>query len=712
MTTDQHNDPLLTVTDIAREAGVRSSAVSNWRKRYTDFPRPAATSDSGKEIFRLSEVNAWLRSTHREEIRLDLSESLWQYLRTGRAGLADDATALEATFAALVLRQRLDAAGQARNLTGALAFTADSRHALRNLLERAALAAYEPAFAALLPVADDAPDLLRVVDSVDPSETTVVMEALLQRWIEAAGMRGPGTTTSATLAELIARIAPRADTVLDPAIGFGSIVVAIVNRLAAEGAAYPEILGQEKQGAAWAIVVLRLLAHGVDFFHVRRGDSLLDDADPDRRVDLIVADPPYNQRAWGAERLLVGDPRWRYATPTDRDANAAWIQHVVHHLAPNGHAIVVVPPGVLFSGGRTAALRRSLVAAGILEGVIALPAGLVTGTGIPVAMLLLRGPADGSSAAAPVLFVNASSDEQLAPRTRHTRILASEAIDRIAATVAAFREAPEAFDTRSGFATTIGTHVLLGDGSVGLNPPQWIEPEIAEAEDFANEFANALDAIVRGLSAVRHAPEPLALTIDQPDQPVPGLHLREVALTDAVEILRPGRLDKGDYTTEGTPVLTQSALNRDSSPPDFQRYVDLETLPGRHVITQPGDVILATIGERPYAVVDRHGGAVLGNDLEVLRIHVDWLDPDVVAACLSSSQTARAVTGATIPRVRLRDLTLPAMSAETTAAVRETLRRLREIEAAAHDLASAAARARGLLVEAAVAGNKIQDRGD
>jgi hypothetical protein len=709
LTTAQRNDPLLTTSDIAREVGVRTSAVSNWRKRHAEFPKPAHAPDGGTEVFRLSELNAWLRATRRDEIRLDFSESLWQHVRLGGRGRVGGEMLLQAALAALVLRQRLHAAGEPTTLTAEFVHAVHAQGALQESLERAGLSEYEHAFDALGSVAAEVPELLSAADCIDPAQTVVVIEALLMRWLDAAGMHSSATTISTSLAQLIARIAPHAETVLDPAIGFGSTVVAILNRWATEGGkSAPFVLGQEITDFAWSIVVLRLLAHGVDPFHVRRGNSLLEDADPDHRVELVVAEPPYNQRAWGAERLHLGDPRWRFVVPTDGDATAAWIQHVVHHIAPGGQGIVVVPPGVLFTRGRAADLRRSLVAAGIVDGVIALPRGLATTTGIPLAVLLLRSPA-ADRAPRPVLFINVNSDEYVTRRTKQTRMLTPAAVDRIAATVQTFREHPDSYEAQPGFAATVLSHTLLAESNVALNPQQWVDRLAAEPDDFTDELANAFDAITRGLADVGRTGDLPSLTVREPDQPSPGLHVRDIALTGAVEVLRPGRLNKGDYVSAGTPVLTQTALNRDGSAPNFDRYVDLETVPGPQVITQPGDVILATIGDRPYAVVDEQGGAILGNNLELLRIRATWLDPHVVAACLSSSQTARAVTGTTIPRVRMRDLTLPAMTAETTAMVGDNLARLRQIEDAAQGLATAAAEARHLVVEAIMAGHDIHE---
>jgi type I restriction-modification system DNA methylase subunit len=709
LTLAHDSDPLLTITDIARELGLRSSAaVSNWRKRYPDFPTPADRSDAGNELFRASEVNAWLRSTGREEIRLNPAESLWQQVRVGGLGRLHEDSVLHGAIAALTIHHLAAHSverpyGSLRELLGK---TVDPHGRLHEVLRSLAIdEPYWRAFEVLPLLAGQTPELLDAIDAVDPHQATVAIDELLVRWTIAAGKTGMATSSS--LACLAARLAPKAHQVYDPACGTGNFFTAVLDEFAARGIDPPHITGQEVNASAWSIAVLRLLARDVRDFDLKLGDTLLEDALPGVHADLVVADPPYNQRGWGAERLLR-DRRWRHGTPPDRDANTAWLQHALYHLRDDGRAVVLLPLGSLSTGGRVGDIRRSIVAAGAVETIVTLPAGLATFTGIPLALWILRASAPPAGRGQ-VLLIDASDEPQVSAGGAD-RALTPEAIDHIAATVTAFREDPAAVEAAPGFSALVTTHTLLADPAVVLTPQQWVAAQAAEGDLLTEQYDDLVDAAERSVEKLRHAGPLRRLRFDDPDPRTPPLALRDLDAAKAVEILRPGRLDKSDYTTMGTPVLTQTALQRDGSRPKFERYIDLEAV-GRQTITQAGDVILATIGDRPYAVVEREGGSVLGNNLELLRIHAEWLDPELVAAYLSSSRTARAATGSVMKRVRLRDLSIPAPTHETAAAFRDQLRNTAELERAAREVMQATGAARELLIEAAVAGAEIAEAG-
>lgn len=708
LTPAHDSDPLLTITDIARELGLRSSAaVSNWRKRYANFPTPAERSDAGNELFRASELNAWLRSTGREEIRLDPTETLWQQVRVGSLGQLPEDSVLHGAIAALTIHH-LAAESVARRrggLRNLLGDVVDPHAVLRKLLRSLEIdEAYWRAFEVLPTLASKAPDLLKAIEVSDPEHAGAAIDSLLSRWTIAAGKTGMATT-SASLARLAARLVHDARQVYDPACGTGSFFIAVLEEFAARGVPAPHIAGQEINASAWSIAVLRLLARDVRHFDLKFGDTLLEDALPDVRADLVVTDPPYNQRGWGAERVLA-DPRWRHGMPPDRDANTAWLQHALHHLRDGGRALVLLPLGSLSTGGRVGDIRRSMVAADAVETIVALPAGLATFTGIPLALWILRTGAPIASRGQ-VLFVDASNEPQLSG-VGADRALTPEAIDHIATTVTTFREDPADAEIAPGFSAIVTTHALLADAGVVMTPQQWVAARAAGGDLLTQQYDGLVETAERSLDTLRHSTPLRPLHFDDPNSHARSLALRDLEAAKAVEILRPGRLDKSDYTTVGTPVLTQTALQRDGSRPKFERYVDLEAA-GRQTITRAGDVILATIGDRPYAVVDREGGAVLGNNLELLRIHAEWLDPELVAAYLSSSHTARAATGSVMKRVRLRDLSIPAPPEETAALLREQLHHAAELEREACQVLQATSSARELLIEAAVAGAEIRE---
>jgi len=346
------------------------------------------------------------------------------------------------------------------------------------------------------------------------------------------------------------------------------------------------------------------------------------------------------------------------------------------------------------------------VAADAVETVVALPAGLATTTGIPLALWILRpGPAERRGW---VLLIDASNEPQVSAGGAD-RALTPEAISHVAEAVHAFRQDPAAVESSAGFSARVTTHDLLADPGAVLTPQHWVAAQAVEGGVLNEEYDRLVDAAERSLEQLRHSDPPRRLTFEDPNERTPPVPLRDLEAAQAVEILRPGRLERSAYTTVGTPVLTQTALQRDGSRPTIERYVDLDAV-GRQTITEAGDVILATIGDRPYAVVDHDGGFVLGNNLEVLRIRADSLDPELVAAYLSSSHSARATTGTVMKRVRLRDLSIPALTPETAHLLRDQLRHSADVERAAREVLRATSAARELLVEAAVGGAEISER--
>ena len=121
--------------------------------------------------------------------------------------------------------------------------------------------------------------------------------------------------------------------------------------------------------------------HHADTFH--------EDLHPDLRADFILANPPFNTSKWGAQRLS-SDVRWRYGPPQDANANFAWLQHMVHHLAPTGSAAVVLANGSLSSNyARAGEVRQQLVEADLVDCVVWLPSQLFYSTQIAVCIWIL-----------------------------------------------------------------------------------------------------------------------------------------------------------------------------------------------------------------------------------------------------------------------------------------------------------------------------------
>lgn len=136
------------------------------------------------------------------------------------------------------------------------------------------------------------------------------------------------------------------------------------------------------------------------------GDALRDDAHPQLRADAVLCDPPFGLRDWGHDELGI-DQRWEYGFPAKGEPELAWTQHCLAHAKPGGAVVMVMPAGVASRrSGRL--IRQALLRRGALRAVLALPAGVLRSTGIPIHLWVLRNP---DAEPGPVLLVDASEHE-------------------------------------------------------------------------------------------------------------------------------------------------------------------------------------------------------------------------------------------------------------------------------------------------------------
>jgi len=149
------------------------------------------------------------------------------------------------------------------------------------------------------------------------------------------------------------------------------------------------IYGQESKPMPWKICKMNLALRGAEG-DIRIGDSYHDDKFFDLRAEYVVSNPPFNDSAWGADRVSYDDPRFRYGVPPDGNGNFAWIQHYIHHLAPNGKAGYVMANGALSGGNVEGNIRRKIIEDDLVWGIIACPAKLFYNVSLPVSLWFLR----------------------------------------------------------------------------------------------------------------------------------------------------------------------------------------------------------------------------------------------------------------------------------------------------------------------------------
>lgn len=365
----------VTAAEVARLAGVGRAAVSNWRRRHADFPKPVGGTETSPS-FSLGEVEHWLRAQGKLA-EVPLRERVWQQI-TGHPGGAVTAL-VKAGAALLVVRDRpadwleLTAVSDARMTT-----------LLRPVLDQVLGARLGPGHAlTAIPLRPAAMPLLRATAELAAElGARQAFEFLLGRHLDANPRQY--TLTPDSLAGLMAALAgPAARTVLDPACGTGTLLRAVPGATA--------LHAQDSSPELAALAALRLALNGPAQVRAAAADSLRADAFPQDTVDAVLCHPPFNERGWGHEELAY-DPRWEYGFPARTESELAWVQHALAHLREGGTAVLLMPPAVAArrSGRR---IRADLLRRGALRAVVALPAGAAPPYGIPLHLWVLRRPA-------------------------------------------------------------------------------------------------------------------------------------------------------------------------------------------------------------------------------------------------------------------------------------------------------------------------------
>lgn len=243
-------------------------------------------------------------------------------------------------------------------------------------------------------------------------------EYLLREFAEASGKKAGEFFTPRPVVHLLVKILdPRpGETIVDPACGSGGMLVEAVNAVRESGGdpRTLQLRGQEVNLTTSAIAKMNLYLHGLEDFEIKRGDTFREPRFLDRgtlaRFDMVIANPPFSLQNWGAASW-ANDPYRRVicAVPPAKNADYAWIQHMVVSMREDtGRVGVVMPHGVLFRGGTEGEIRRCLLEKDLLEAVIGLPKNLFFSTSIPVCLLIWR-KTKTAERQGRVLFVDAAA---------------------------------------------------------------------------------------------------------------------------------------------------------------------------------------------------------------------------------------------------------------------------------------------------------------
>ena len=222
-----------------------------------------------------------------------------------------------------------------------------------------------------------------------------VFEYFLGEFALAEGKKGGQFYTPRSVVELLVEmLEPYKGRVFDPCCGSGGMFVQSEEFVTNHQGRINDIsiYGQESNQTTWRLAKMNLAIRGIDSSQVKWNNegSFLNDAHKDLKADYIIANPPFNVSDWSGD-LLRTDGRWKYGTPPTGNANYAWIQHFMYHLAPSGQAGFVLAKGALTSkSGGEGDIRKELVEADLIDCIVNLPAKLFLNTQIPASLWFNR----------------------------------------------------------------------------------------------------------------------------------------------------------------------------------------------------------------------------------------------------------------------------------------------------------------------------------
>jgi type I restriction enzyme M protein len=269
-----------------------------------------------------------------------------------------------------------------------------------------------------------------------------VYEYFLAQFASAEGKKGGQFyTPSRVVRVLVEMLAPYKGRVYDPCCGSGGMFVSSEKFIEAHRGKIGDIsiYGQESNYTTWRLARMNLAIRGIDA-QIAHGDTFHNDRHPDLKADYVLANPPFNDSDWRGE-LLKDDKRWVYGKPPASNANYAWVQHFIYHLAPTGLAGFVLANGSMSaSTSGEGNIRKAIIEADLVDCMVALPGQLFYSTQIPVCLwLLARTKKNGRfrGRRGETLFIDARKMGKLVDRAH--RELTDVDIARIAGTYQAWR---------------------------------------------------------------------------------------------------------------------------------------------------------------------------------------------------------------------------------------------------------------------------------
>lgn len=341
-------------------------------------------------------------------------------------------------------------------------------------------------------------DLFTNIQMIDHGNSKDILgrtyEYCLAKFAEQEGkLAGEFYTPSCVVRTLVEVLQPYNGRVYDPCCGSGGMFVQSSKFIENHGGNIKNIsvYGQDSNPTTWKLAQMNLAIRGIEADLGKfSADTFFNDCHPQLKADFIMANPPFNLSGWGQDKLL-DDVRWQYGTPPANNANFAWLQHMIWHLAPNGRIGMVLANGSLSSqSGGEGEIRKNIINADLVDCIVAMPSQLFYTTQIPVSLWFL---AKNKKQKGKTLFIDARKLGTMV--TRKLRELTDEDIQRIADTYNAFVDGT--LEDEKGFCAVVTTQDIAKQDYI-LTPGRYVG--IEEQEDDGEPFEEKMSRLTSELS--------------------------------------------------------------------------------------------------------------------------------------------------------------------------------------------------------------------
>jgi type I restriction enzyme M protein len=312
-------------------------------------------------------------------------------------------------------------------------------------------------------------------------------EYFIGSFASSEGNRGGEFFTPSSIVKLlVAMLEPISGTVFDPACGSGGMFIQSEEYTPRKHSL--SFYGQENVTNTVRLGKMNVLLHGINA-DIQLGDSLLNDQFPDLKADFVIANPPFNQKDWGADRVAKKDPRL-IGSPTNSNANYMWMQHFLYHLKDTGTAGFVMANGAMTTNiGEEKDARQKMIDESYVDCIVQLPEKLFFTTGIPCCLFFLSKNRDGKNGFRErkneILFIDARKMGSLVSRKQ--KALSKEETDHIAAVYHAYKnDDDKTYEDVAGFCKVAATEEVQKN-DYKLTPGMYVGTETVEEDDIPYE---------------------------------------------------------------------------------------------------------------------------------------------------------------------------------------------------------------------------------